>query len=150
MNLKERVNADVKQALLAGDKKRVVVLRGLKSVILNEEVAKSKRDEGLSDEVIVSLFQKEVKKRKEAIELYRNANEEERAHQEEYEVTIISEYLPEMLSEDKLRAVIDEVVAELGEVNMSKMGQVIGEVKKRTQGRADGAMTARLVKGELA
>ena len=149
MNLKDQISKDLKTALLSGDKGLVFVLRGLKSVILNEEVAQGKRDTGLEDRTIVSLLQKEVKKRNEAIELYEKAGESQRAAQEKYEAEVIDKYLPEMMSEEEITSVVESVVSELDERNMSKMGQVIAEVKKRTDGRADGAVIARITKEKL-
>lgn len=149
MAIVDRINADVKQALLSGDKELVSVLRGLKSVVLNEEIAQGKRDTGLDDEVVINLFQKEVKKRNEAIELYQKANDQARAEREAYEVEVISRYLPEMLAEEDIVNIVDEVINELGATDMSKMGQVIGEVKKRSEGRADGALIAKIAKEKL-
>ncbi len=149
MTLVEQINADLKQALLSGDKELVFVLRGLRSVILNEEVAQGKRDTGIDESVIISLFQKEVKKRQEAIVMYESAGSADRAKQEKYEVEQISKYLPEMMSEEEVKALVDAAVVELGASDMSKMGQVIGAVKAKSEGRADGALIAKIVKDAL-
>ena len=149
MTLVERINADLKQALLSGDKELVSVLRGIKSVILNEEVAQGKRDTGLEDTEIVALLQKEVKKRNEAMDLYSKANDEQRAKQEAYEAEIISAYLPEMMDEAAVNELVDSVIKDLPATDMSSMGQVIGEVKKRSQGTADGALIAKIAKEKL-
>lgn len=150
MTIVDRINADLKQALLSGDKELVSVLRGLKSVVLNEEIAQGRRDTGLDNEVVINLFQKEVKKRNEAIELYQKVNDLERTKREAYEIEVISRYLPEMLAEEDVVKIIDEVINELGATDMSKMGQVIGEAKKRSEGRADGSFIAKITKEKLA
>ncbi len=149
MALVDTINADLKQALLSGDKELVSVLRGLRSVMLNEEISQGKRDTGLEDQDIVALFQKEVKKRNEAIELYEKAGAAERADQEKYESEVIGRYLPEMMSEEAIATIVDAVIEELDDKNMSKMGQVIGEVKNRTAGLANGGVIARLTKEKL-
>lgn len=149
MPLVQQIDADLKQALLSGDKELVSVLRGLKSVILYEEVAQNKRDSGLDEQAITSLLQKEVKKRQEAIQLYEKANDEARVKQEQYEVEVINKYLPEMMDETEVNEVVNKVIAELDVRDITKMGFVISEVKKRTEGRADGALIAKLVKEKL-
>ena len=152
MGLVSQINSDLKQALLSGDKELVSVLRGLKSVILNEEVAQGKRETGLDDQTIIGLFQKETKKRNEAIDLYEKSGDDARASQEKYEAGIISNYLPDMMNEEEVGLLVQETVEELGlqKGDMQKMGQAIGEVKNRSQGRADGALIAKLVKEKLA
>lgn len=150
MTLVERINADLKQALLSGDKELVSVLRGLKSEILNEEVAKGMRDSGLEEQTIVSIFQREVKKRNEAIDLYKKAGDDKRARQEEYEVAVIKNYLPEMLSEVETLKLVEDAIKKLGASDMSNMGQVIGEVKKQGGNKVDAALAAKIAKEKLA
>ncbi|MDZ7785816.1 MAG: GatB/YqeY domain-containing protein [Candidatus Saccharibacteria bacterium] len=149
MSLKRDIDADLKQALLSGDKRLVSVLRGVKSVILNEEVAQGKRESGLEDAVIIGLLQKEIKKRKEAAALYRQAGDSDRTDQEEYEAKVISGYVPEMMSEAEVADMVKTVISELGVEDMSGMGRVVGEAKKRSQGRADGAVIAKIAKEQL-
>lgn len=149
MALKEQINNDLKAALLGGNRFAGEVLRGLKSVILNEEVAKGLRDEGLADSVIEELIVREVKKRNESAEIYDNANRPELAINERSEAEILSIYLPKQLSETEIAAVIDRTIAEIGICNMSVMGQVIGSVKKELGNTASGSLIAQLVKSKL-
>lgn len=149
MALKQQIDSDLKQALLSGDKELVSILRGLKSAILYEEVSASKREAGLSDAEVVAVLQKEAKKRKESATLYEKAGEQERTAKERQELTVIERYLPEMMSDEALQALIDEVMAEFGQVDKNQMGMVIGKVKAKSQGRADGAKIAQLVKERL-
>lgn len=148
--LKERIEQDFKKAMLGGDKQRVSTLRVIKSAILYVEVAKGKRDEGLSDHEITDVLSKEAKKRQEASDLYQKAGEHERAEAELAEKAIIDEYLPEQLSDDNLRKIVNEVIADIGVTSAEQMGRVIGEVKKRTGISADGSRIARLVKERIA
>lgn len=145
--LKERLTENIKTAMLAGDKSRVEVLRGLKAAILNEEVAKGVRDAGLSDEQIEQVFAREVKKRIEAAELYEKAGRQELADTENYQKVIIEEFLPQQLSDDELNEVVASAIAELGEG--AHMGQVIGAVKSKVGQSADGARIAVAVKQKV-
>ena len=149
MALKERINNDLKAALLGGDRFAGEVLRGLKATILNEEVAQGKRDEGLDDTTIEQLVVREVKKRNESATIYNGANRPELATSERAEAQVLIAYLPKQLSEDEINAVITRVISELGVNNSSALGQVIGAVKKELGNTADGAVIARLVKNAL-
>ena len=147
--LKTQLDADIKTALLAGDKQKVLTLRGLKSAILYEEVAKGAREEGLDDNGVQAVLRRESKKRVESIELYKQAKEQERAAKEQAEKDLIDSYLPAQMSEEELSGVVARVISELGVTSMQDMGKVIGAVKASTNGSADGALTAKLVKEAL-
>ena len=147
--LKKRISDEMKTALLGGDRFRGDLLRNIKAAILNEEVAKQKRDEGLSDAEVETVLTREAKKRNESAELYRQNDRVELAETEERELEIIQEFLPEQMSEADVRAVVDAKIAELGANDMKAMGQVIGAVKQQVGNTADGALVARLVKETL-
>lgn len=149
MALKSQLDNDIKAALLGGDRFRADVLRGLKAVILNEEVAKNKRDEGLDDASIEQLVAKEVKKRLDSVQQYVAAERPELAETEQAEAKILEAYLPEQLSEEDIKVVIDDVIGELGVSGPQAMGQVIGAVKGKLGNAADGGTIARLVKEAL-
>lgn len=139
----QKIEADLKTALLARDQFKVDVLKGLKNTIRNEEINTRKE---LSDDEAMKLIAKESKKRLDAAKLYKDAGEEERAQRELDENEIIKQYLPEQLSEQELEKLVDEVIEEVGKDNM---GRVIGEVNRRAKGRANGGDIARIVKGKL-
>ncbi|HEY5668052.1 MAG TPA: GatB/YqeY domain-containing protein [Candidatus Saccharimonadales bacterium] len=147
--LKQRLEQDLKQALLGGDRERATIIRGLKSVILYAEVEKGNREEGLDDEVIIALFAKEAKKRQESADLYQKAGEADRAVAELHEKAVIEEYLPKQLTNEELTAIVEKAIAEVGVSGPQAMGQVIGKVKAEVAGQADGARIARLVKEKL-
>lgn len=149
MGLKARVDEDLKTALLGGNRFKGEVLRGLKATILNEEVAQGKRDEGLEDAVIEQLIMREVKKRHESAELYKQANRPELTDSELKEAEILIEYLPEQVTEAEVSATIDNVISELKASDMSSMGQVIGAVKVKLGNSAEGSLIAKLVKEKL-
>lgn len=149
MALKQRIQDDLKAALLSGDRFAGETLRGLKAAILNEEVAQGKRDEGLDDTVIEQIIAKEVKKRNESAALYEQNMRQDSADDERREADILLHYLPKQLNEAELKTVVDAKVSELGATDAKMMGQVIGAVKKDVGTSADGAMIARLVKEAL-
>ncbi len=145
MSLKEKINADLKASMLARDSFSTNVFRGLKAAILSEEVAKNKREEGLDDSEIETVIVREVKKRNEAAKLL----DEERAENELKEAKILSKYLPEMVSEDEVRAAVKAEILTMGEVSIKQMGAVIGKMKAKFGNSADGAVLAKIVKEEL-
>lgn len=149
MTLKERINDEMKAALLSGNRFFGETLRNLKAAILNEEVAAGKRDEGLSDEEVEKVIAREVKKRIESAKIYRDNDRPELAEPEEREMEVLRQFLPEQLGEDELRAMIEAKIAELGVSGPQAMGQVIGAVKQQAGNTADGALVARLVKETL-
>lgn len=150
MSVKQQIDADLKTAMLAGDKTLVTTLRGLKAAILNAEVAEGVRDAGLADDKIITLLQKEAKKRQESADLYIQGDREESARAELTEKTVIEKYLPAQLSEEEITALVDEAVAASDAQGMQAMGQVIGAVKAKAGASADGAAIARIVKEKLA
>lgn len=145
MSLKEKINADLKASMLARDSFSTNVFRGLKAAILSEEVAKNKREEGLDDSEIETVIVREVKKRNEAAKLL----DEERAENELKEAKILSKYLPEMASEDEIRAAVKAEILTMDEVSIKQMGTVIGKMKAKFGNSADGAVLAKIVKEEL-
>jgi hypothetical protein len=146
VSLKETISDDIKTALLSGDRFRGEILKNFKAAILNEEVAKNKRDEGLSDDEVEQLLAREIKKRNESAELFKSAGREELAENENKEKDILSAYMPAQLSEVEIRNTVLEIISNLENPNM---GQVIGAVKAKLGNSADGATVARIVKESL-
>lgn len=149
MVLKDKINDDLKVALLGGNRFNAEVLRGLKAVILNEEVAQGKRENGLDDATIEQLIVREVKKRNESANIYDGADRPELATNERTEASVLGIYLPKQLTEQEIKVVVIRVIGELGVSGLGSMGQVIGTVKKELGNTADGATVAKLVKEEL-
>jgi len=147
--LKEQINSDLKAALLGGDRFTGEVLRGLKSVILDEEVKQNKREEGLDDTTIEQLIAREIKKRHDSASQYEAAGRPELSETELKEAAVITAYLPAQASEEDILAVIKKTISELNVTNMAGMGQVIGTVKAELGNSADGSTIARLVKDAL-
>lgn len=146
--IKQQIDQDIKSAMLSGDKRTANALRNVKAAILSAEIATGKREEGLADPEAISLLQKEQKKRAEAAVLYKVGGNEEQVGEEKFEEELIAKYLPKQLSEDEINGLIDEAVKGLAE-GQRNMGQIIGAVKQKSGGAADGATVARLVKERL-
>lgn len=146
MALSQRIQDDIKAALLGGNRFEAGVLRNLKAAILNEEVALGKRDEGLDDATVEKIIAREVKKRHESIKLYEENGRPELAEEEKQEVQVLSTYLPKQLDENEIRAIATVVIEEMGNATPQMMGQVIGGVKAKAGTAADGATVARVVK----
>lgn len=147
--LKQRIEQDLKKAMLGGDKQRVSTLRLVKSAILYAEVAKGSRQNGLSDTEIIELLSKEAKQRQDTADIYQKTGEVDRAAAELAEKDIINAYLPEQLSDNVLKRVVRESIDSTGATSTQAMGQVIAEVKRQVGGSADGARIARFVKEGL-
>jgi len=149
MPLKEQIDANLKTAMLARDEFKTTTLRGLKAAILNEEVAKGVREQGLDDAAIEQVIAREAKKRDEAAKLFEQGGNQVSADKERAEKELLGGYLPEQLSEDDVRALVETAVAEIQPEGMKDMGRVIGAVKAKAGNTADGALIANLVKEKL-
>jgi uncharacterized protein len=147
--LEERLDQDIKAALLGGDKITATTLRGVKAVLLNLKVATGKRETGLSDEEVLPVLAKEAKKRQESADLYVQGGNQAKADAELTEKKLIEGYLPAQLSEAEITTLIDEAITQTGATGPQGMGQVIGQVKAKAGATADGALIARLAKEKL-
>jgi uncharacterized protein len=143
--LKEQIAQDLKEAMKAGDAVRVSALRMLSAAFANMEIAK--RGQGdLTEADYEAVVKKEAKKNQDSIEAYKLAGRTELQEKEEADLAIISVYLPQMMPETEVAAIVEAVIGELGTGNM---GQLIGEVMKRAEGRADGGVVSKLVREKL-
>lgn len=145
----DKIQNDLKSAQLAKDELKVSTLRLLISEIKNSEIAKGPADVGLSDQDIISIVQKEVKKRAEAAAGFRSGGREEQAQKEESELAVLKEYLPAQLSTEELTKIVDGVITEVGASGIQDMGRVIGLVMGKVSGQADGGRVSAIVKQKL-
>lgn len=141
MNIAEQVRTDAQDAMKAGDRKRASALRIIQDA-LQQEVKLGKGDE-------LAALQRERKKRLEAAEAYREAGRDEQASDEEFEAELIGKYLPAQLSDEELDQLVREAIAETGASEPSQMGQVMGLLKERAGGRADGKRMSTAVREQL-
>jgi uncharacterized protein len=149
MSFKEQIDADLKAAMLGGDKVLVTTLRGLKSALLYAEVANGKREEGLSEDEITAILRKEAKKRQESADLYTKGGNQEKADAELAELKVIECYLPAQLSDEELEELVTKAVEEVGEIGPQSMGRIIGRVKELSGGAIDGGRIAGAVKERI-
>ena len=147
MSLKDRILQDVKDAMRAKDKPRLAAIRLITAAIKQREV--DERVE-LDDTQVLAVLDKMLKQRRDSIEQYSNANREDLAEQERFEVGICQQYMPAALGEDELIALVDQAIADTGATSMQDMGKVMGQVKPKAQGRADMGTVSKLVKERLA
>lgn len=150
MSLKQQIDADLKTAILGGDKVLTTTLRGLKAAILNTEIAENKRDNGLNDDEIITILGKEAKKRQESADLFTQGGNADKAAAESLEKQVIEKYLPKQMDEEALRNLVEAAITETGAAGMQDMGKVIGLVKTRAGASADGGRIAQMVKAKLA
>jgi uncharacterized protein YqeY len=149
--LRDDINNALKQAMKAGDKRRVSTLRLVNSAVKNADIeARGQGKEPLSDEALLALLQKMIKQRQESVELYEKGGRPELAAQEREEIAIIAAYLPQPMSDAELQAAIEAAVAETGAAGLKDMGKVMAALKARHSGKMDFAKASGLVKARLA
>lgn len=137
MALFEQISEDIKKAMLAKDKVALDALRGIKKEFLEAKTAKG-GDGELHDDKALQILQKMVKQRKESAQMYIDANRPELADDELAQCKIIEQYLPAMLSEEELIAVLTDIIAQVGAQGPQDMGKVMGVATKQLAGRAEG------------
>ena len=145
-SLKDRLQNDVKDAMRARAKQTLGTLRLIMAELKRREV--DERIE-LSDQDVLLILEKMVKQRRDSLSQYLAADRQDLADQEQFELDLIAQYLPEPLSDEAVLTLIEEAIEAAGAHEMSKMGQVMGWVKDRAQGRADMAKVGQLVKAQL-
>ena len=148
--LRDDINTAVKEAMKAKDERKLSTLRMVNSTIKNADIdARGQGKPPLSDEALLSVLQKMIKQRQEAVELYDKGGRAELAAQEREEITVISAYLPKQMSEDEVKAAITAAVAETGAAGIKDMGKVIAALKAKYTGQMDFAKASGLVKAAL-
>ena len=147
--LKQQINDDLKAAMLSGDSERVNTLKMIKTALQYKEVELGVRDAGIDDDEAIKVLAKEAKKRQEAADMYEQAGRSEQASTERAEFELISQYLPEQMSDDDLAILIRATIEKTGATGMQDMGKVIGAVKAEAGSSVDGGRVAALVKAEL-
>jgi len=147
MPLKARLTDDMKQALKAGEKARLSVVRMALAAVKQREV--DDRAE-LDDAQILGVIEKMIKQRRESATQYRSGGREDLAVKEEWEIEVLSGYLPEPLSEAEIDALIDEAIQASGAESIRDMGKVMGRIKDAAQGRVDMGAVGQRVKARLA
>ncbi len=144
MTLEQRINEDIKQAMLAKQAERLTALRAVKAALLLEKTSGAAHE--LTDADVVRIMQKLVKQRRESAEVYTAAGRAELASNELAEAGFIEEYLPKQLSEEELESALREIIAQTGASSPADMGKVMGVATKKLAGLADGRAISATVK----
>ncbi len=142
MALEEKINSDIKTAMLARDAAKLEALRAVKSAILLLKTS----PEGYTDDTEIKALQKMVKQRKETAEIYKTQNRAELADVELFQANIIESYLPKQMSEDDIKAEITKIISSVGATSPADMGKVMGVASKQLAGKADGKIISVIVK----
>jgi uncharacterized protein len=148
--LRDDMNAALKDAMKAGDARRVSTLRLVNAVFKNADIEARGQGKGpVGEEDMLGLLQKMIKQRNESVELYDKGGRAELAQQEREEIAIISSYLPRQMSEDEVTAAIAAAITDTGAAGMKDMGKVVGALKAKFAGKMDFAKASGLVKAML-
>lgn len=142
MALEEKINADIKAAMLAKDSRKLEALRAIKSAILLLKTSPS----GHTEESETKELMKMVKQRKETAEIYKGQNREDLAEAELFQASVIETYLPKQMSEGEVRAEVQRIITEVGASSPADMGKVMGVATRQLAGKAEGKMISALVK----
>lgn len=147
MSLTEQINQDIKKAMLAREKEKLEALRAVKAALLMEGTKDGSGE--VSDEAALGIIQKLVKQRKDASTIFKEQGREDLAKDEDFQIEVLSVYLPEQMGEDEVRKVVQEAIAQSGAAGPQDMGKVMGPVMGKLKGKADGKLISALVKEEL-
>ena len=146
MELKEKLNEDLKASMKAGDSVKTSTVRMLKAAISNAEMARRK---SFSDEEVIDIVLSSVKQHKDSIKQYKQGNRPELVAQEEAELVILQAYLPAQMSEAELRVLIEKTISETGAATAKDMGRVIGKIMPLVKGKADNSLVSSIIRESL-
>jgi uncharacterized protein len=147
MTFEEKINSDLKNAMLARDEKSVRGLRAIKQAILLAKTAGNGGELATADEI--KMLQKLVKQRKESAEIYHQQGRADLAAAEEEEISVVERYLPKQMSEEEVKAILKEVIASVGATSAADLGKVMGAATRQLAGKADNKTVSALVKQML-
>jgi len=149
MTLEEKINQDIKTAMIAKDANKLRGLRAVKAAILLAKTEKGHSEE-LTEKTEIKVLQKLVKQRKESAEIYKTQNRDDLYAIEVEEQEVIEAYLPKQLSREEVEAIIKEIISTTGASTVKDMGKVMGAANQQLAGKADGRTISELVKSLLA
>lgn len=150
MSIKQSILDELKTAMKQKEADKLRVLRSLKAKILEKEISERKGGESeLSDEQIIEVLMKAAKQRKESIEQFDAGDRKDLADKEREELELIERFLPQMMTEDEVRAEVKDQIEQMGASSMADMGKVMGVMMGRLKGKAEGSVVSSVVKEEL-
>jgi hypothetical protein len=144
MGLEQNIMVELKAAMLAKNEAGLRGLRAIKSAILLVKTSEVGKE--LTEEDEIKILQKLVKQRRESLDIYVQQNREDLAATERQEIEVIEKFLPQMMSEEEVRKVVESTIASMGATSSGEMGKVMGAVTKQLAGKADNKMVSALVK----
>jgi uncharacterized protein len=149
MELENRINADIKQAMIAKESQKLEALRGIKAAILLAKTSKEAAGNELPEEAGLKLLQKLIKQRQESADIYKSNGRNDLAEEELFQASVIEYYLPKQLTEEEIRHGLEKIIRETGATGIKDMGRVMGLASKEFAGKADNKVIADLVKKML-
>jgi len=149
MTLVDKIKEEFQKAMMARDEIKISTLRMLRAAIHNLEIDLRAKKKEIDDEAVLEVVAREIKKRKEAIEAFVKGLRQDLADKEKKELAILSSYLPKQLSDNELRAIVQNKIKEIGATTPADFGKVMGLVMKEVKGKADGNQVGAMVKEEL-
>lgn len=148
MSLENTINTDIKSAMMAREKDKLEALRAIKAAILLAKTQKGSEG-GVSEEEELKILQKLVKQRQESFDIYKGQGRDDMANEELAQLEVIKKYLPEAMSEEEVKAVIQSIIKKTGASSMKDMGKVMGMASKQLAGKADNKSVAGMIKTML-
>jgi uncharacterized protein YqeY len=145
MSLEQAINADIKAAMLARDKRKLEALRAVKAAILLAKTDKGSESE-ISVDAEMKMLQKLVKQRKESADVYLSQGRKDLADEESFQLSVIEKYLPEQMNEGEVKKIISAIIGQTGASSIKDMGKVMGMASKELAGKADNKLIAAIVK----
>jgi hypothetical protein len=149
MELEKIINNDLKEAMMAKDRRKLEAIRAIKAALLLEKTGADTTSAEVPETVELKMLQKLVKQRRDAAKIYHEQGRVDLADEEEYQASIIEQYLPKQLSEEEVKTIVSKVVADLGATTMKDMGRVMGEASKQLAGKADNKTVSQIVRSLL-
>ena len=147
--LKQKLQEELKQAMLAKDATTTSVLRMLLSAINYYEIQKGGAGYEATDEDVLSVIQKEAKQHKDSIEQFKNAGRNDLVDKENKELELLQKYLPSQMNEEEVRKLVKEAISKIGAGSAKDMGKVMGALMPQIKGKTDGDTVSRIVREEL-
>lgn len=147
MSLNDRLNEDMKQAMRSQDKFRLSVIRMVRSSIKNIEIDQRKT---LDDQEVLEVLNREIKQRRDSLQEFEKAGRQDLVDQLKQELDILAAYMPKQLSEDEVKAIVQQTIQEVGASSKADMGKVMGALMPKVKGLADGKLVNQIVQQLLA
>lgn len=147
--LKQQLQDELKSSMLAKDALKTSTLRMLLSAINYAEIQKGGAGYEATDEEVIAVIQKEAKQRRDSIEAFEQGGRQEMADKEKRELQLLQSYLPEQMSEEEIKKLVEEAIKQTGATSMSDIGKVMGVLMPKVKGKADGSVVNKIVREQL-